>query len=133
MPARKKNKTRLVNLLPKEDFDRTTLGRILKWALTSFRYIVIVVEFVVIIGFLSRFWLDVQISDLDEEIQQKSALISARSSFEKEFRKVQKKLSLISLITDDSNLVSPILETVVKNLPADTQLTTFSKEKSKIN
>lgn len=126
MPARKK-KNRHINLLPKEDFERTILGRVLRWALTTFRYIVILVELVVILGFLSRFWLDVKISDLDDEIKQKSALISSRSSFEKEFRRTKQKLSLFSTLTDPNLMASTFLKDVVNNLPQDVQLTSFDK------
>ena len=126
MPA---NKHRNINLLPREDFERTTLGRIMKWALTSFRFIVIVVEFVVIGGFLFRFYLDVQISNLDDEIQQKSALISSRSSFEQEFRAIQKRLEIYAQITDEDNKTSPAFLDVTASLPSDTQLLSFTKRR----
>lgn len=117
-----------VNLLPKEDFERTTLGRIMKWALTSFRIIVIVVEFVVIAGFLLRFWLDVQISDLEDEITQKSAYISSQASFEKEFRALQTKITLLKQITAEDNLSLPLFSLVTESLPTDTQLTSFTRK-----
>jgi len=117
-----------INLIPKEDFERTTLGRIMKWALTSFRFIVIVVELIVIGGFLFRFWLDVQINNLDDEINQKSALISSKSSFEKEFRNVQTKLNLFNQITAADNVSLQVFEDVVGSLPVDTQLTSFTRQ-----
>lgn len=120
--------TKHINLIPQEDFERTTLGRIMKWALTSFRFIVIVVEFIVISGFLFRFWLDVQISDLDDEITQKSALISSKSSFEKDFRKVQKKVSIIKEVTAKENLSFPVMQEVVGSLPPDAQIISLVKE-----
>jgi Tfp pilus assembly protein PilN len=100
----------------------------MKWALTSFRFIVIVVELIVIVGFLLRFWLDVQISDLDDEITQKSALISSQVEFEKEFRNIQTKLTLISEITNSENLALTVFEEVVASLPGDIQLTTFTRQ-----
>lgn len=118
----------LVNLLPKDDFERTTLGRIMKWALTSFRFIVIVVEFIVIAGFLLRFWLDVQISDLEDEIAQKSALISSKASFEKEFRAVQAKITLLKEITAEDNVSLSLFRLVTESLPTDTQLTSFTRK-----
>lgn len=117
-----------INLIPKEDFERTTLGRIMKWALTSFRFIVIAVELVVISGFLLRFWLDIQISDLDDEINQKAAFISSKSSFEKEFRTVQQKLDIFSQITAPENVSLKIFEDVSASLPADAQLTSFTRQ-----
>jgi len=119
--------TKHVNLLPQEDFERTTLGRIMKWALTSFRFIVIVVELVVVASFLLRFWLDIQISDLEDEIQQKSALISSKSSFEKEFRKIQNKLLIFNTVTAETNLSLPLVQAVTAGLPSDTQLVEFTR------
>ena len=121
-------KVRHINLLPKEDFERTTLGRIMKWALGSFRFIVIVVEFMVIVGFLFRFYLDVQINNLDDEIQQKAALIDSKSSFEKEFRNTQKKLGFFEKITDPNNLSLASLKEVSGSVPSDIQIETFTKK-----
>jgi Tfp pilus assembly protein PilN len=121
---------RQINLIPKEDFERTTLGRIMKWALTTFRFIVIIVEFVVIGGFLFRFYLDVQISNLDDEIQQKSALISSKSSFEKEFRSTQARIGIYKQISSDSNKSLPSFEQIAQSLPSDTQLVSFTRQKN---
>lgn len=125
MPAKKSHR---INLLPKEDFEKTTLGRIMKWALTSFRFIVIVVELIVIGGFLFRFYLDVKISNLDDEIQQKSALISSRSSFEQEFRKLQEKLGIYKQITIPENMTLPSVEDIANSLPVDTKLISLMRE-----
>ncbi len=124
------NKRSFINLLPKEDFERTTLGRVVKWALTSFRFIVIVVELVVIAGFLFRFWLDIEISNLDDEITQKSALIASKFEFEKEFRTVQKKIAIYKSITDSANQTLPVFQKISDNLPIDAQLVSFTKEGS---
>lgn len=126
MPAKKQNK-RNINLLPKEDFDKTTLGRILKWSLTTFRFIVIMVEFVVIAGFLSRFWLDVKIGDLDSEIQDKSSVIAAQYPFEQNYRKLQAKLAAVAKITSDKNSILPLVDTIAQNIPVDIQLSNLTK------
>ncbi|KKR69678.1 MAG: hypothetical protein UU12_C0039G0005 [Candidatus Woesebacteria bacterium GW2011_GWA2_40_7b] len=93
-------KTKTINLLPQEEFDVSTLGRILKWAMGTFRIIVIVTEMIVMTAFLSRFWLDAQNSDLNDAIAIKTAQISAQSDFEKQFRILQHKLSIFKTLTD---------------------------------
>lgn len=105
----------------------------MKWALTSFRFIVIVVEFIVISGFLFRFWLDVRISNLDDEITQKSALISSKSTFERDFRSVQKKASIIKTITAQENLSFPVLQNVIGSLPADAQIISVTRQGTKVD
>lgn len=99
MSARKKKNQ--INLLPQEEFAASTLGRILAWLLSTFRIIVIVTEMIVMIAFLSRFWLDAQSSDLNDLIKQKRAIITSSSDVEKEFRDVQKKLEIFSALAKE--------------------------------
>lgn len=135
MPAFQSSKKvkKHINLLPREDFDRTTLGRILKWSLTTFRYIVIFVELIVVAGFLSRFYFDVRISDLNDEIKQQAAVVSNRQADEMEFRKAQLKLSVLSTISDDSNSIQPIIQKVASNMPRATRLNSLTKEGNQIS
>lgn len=87
-------KNKFINLLPQEEFEASTLGRILHWAMTSFRYIVIVTEMIVMGAFLSRFYLDAKNSDLNDLLQIKTAQIAAQSDFEKSFRTLQSQLQI---------------------------------------
>ncbi|MFC1649408.1 PilN domain-containing protein [Patescibacteria group bacterium] len=111
-----------INLLPREGFDSTVQGRIMAWALSSFRIIVIVTEIVVMIAFISRFFLDAQNADLTEEIQKKTSLISANQSFEKEFKTTQEKLSLYKDATSVRSVPTEVIDAVVKSLPSDISL-----------
>src|SRR3989304_6667942 len=108
MAARKKS-THQINLLPQEQFAASTSGRILAWALSTFRIIVIITELVVILAFLSRFFLDAQNADLSEQIEQKSGIVAASSDFEKTFRQTQKKLEIFSVLTDQEKLATGVL------------------------
>lgn len=96
MPAKKELK---INLLPQKEFERSTVGRILKWAVSSFRIIVIVTEMIVMGAFLSRFWLDAQNSDLNEEISQKKAVITSFAKTESKFRTFQKQIEIFTQIS----------------------------------
>ena len=60
-----------INLLGQEDLKHTPQGRILNWALTYGRDIMIGTEIVVLLAFISRFSLDRKLTDLKEEISQK--------------------------------------------------------------
>ncbi len=92
-------KNKFINLLPQEEFESSALGRVLRWAMGSFRIIVIATEMIVMAAFLSRFWLDAQNSDLADSIKVASAQIQVQSEFEKEFRGLQTKLSVFKQIT----------------------------------
>lgn len=69
--------TSAVNLLPHERFEFSRLGRLLMWALSTGRMVVVVTELVVIGAFLSRFWFDRQLSDLRQVRMQRTASVLA--------------------------------------------------------
>jgi len=117
MAARKKSAQ--INLLPQEQFAASTTGRVLKWALSTFRIIVIATELVVILAFLSRFILDAQNADLSEEIEQKQATIVSSSDFENTFRQTQKKLLIFSQLTSGKKQASDILSKISSSIPPD--------------
>lgn len=79
-----------INLAPKDPFFRTPLGKILKWALSVGRYIVIFTEIIVIISFVSRFTLDRQITDLNNTINQKQSVIESFGDLEANVRSTQR-------------------------------------------
>jgi len=120
-------KNKFINLLPQEEFETTTVGRTLRWAMTSFRVIVIVTETFVMGGFLSRFWLDQQRGDLDDLIKTKSAQISAQSEFEKDFRGIQRKLAIVKGITDLPKS-STHVGAIASKIPPDVVLSSISLE-----
>lgn len=110
-------KNKAINLLPQEEFDASTTGRVLKWATGTFRVIVIVTEMVVMSAFLSRFWLDAQNSDLNNAIKIKSSQIQAQSGLENQFRTIQSKLSIFNQIATSNN-DSKLLDEVITKVPS---------------
>lgn len=113
-----------INLLPQEEFEASTLGRTLRWAMGSFRIIVIVTEMVVMAAFLSRFWLDAQNSDLSDSIKSSGNQIAAQGDFEKEFRGVQQKLSIFKQITGQPT-ASGKVELIAAKTPPDLVLSSI--------
>mgnify|MGYP001609810692 CR=1 FL=1 len=118
-------KKKLINLLPQEEFEASTLGRLLRWAMTSFRYIVIITEMVVMGAFLSRFWLDAQNSDLNDQLQIKTAQIKAQSDFEKSFRTLQAKLQIFKDLSKEKKPSDTIAKIVAK-VPGEVSLQSIS-------
>jgi Tfp pilus assembly protein PilN len=125
MAAQKVSK--LINLLPQEEFVNSTFGRVFTWAMSSFRIIVIAIEMVVMVAFLSRFWLDARNVDLNDLIKQKSAVIASQSEFEQEFRDLQKRIKVFSGITGIEKLPSQYLNTLVSYMPNDIRLDSISQ------
>lgn len=128
----KKTKIQEINLLPQEEFEASTIGRVLKWLLSTFRYIVISTEMVVMVAFLSRFWLDSRSADLTDAINQKKSIISSYSTFESNFRSVQQKLVTFNKFASTSQKASTLLQDISSRLPADVILTEITISDAKI-
>jgi Tfp pilus assembly protein PilN len=88
-----------INLIGDSEMDHTPLGRIVSWAVTYGRYIMIGTEIVVLLAFISRFSLDRKLTDLKEEISQKQDIIEANTSFENDVRLLQSKLAAIKTLS----------------------------------
>lgn len=84
-----------IDLIPKDEFEKGVLGRIVKWALTAGRSIVILTEFVVILAFLARFKLDRDLNDLSEKITQKQYLVENFVEVEDQMRDIQLRLDRV--------------------------------------
>lgn len=125
MAAKKKKRKDKINLLPTEIFQSSVLGRVLKWALTSFRVMVIVCELVVMAAFLSRFWLDARNSDLNEEINVAKAQVSAYKEIENKTRDLQKRLLIAKELYSDKKMTDMVTE-INRFIPPDVFLNSVS-------
>lgn len=123
MPMSAQKKESSINLLPEQELSGTTRGRLLLWVLSTFRAIVIVTEIIVMIAFVSRFWLDAQNTDLSEEIDAKKKALEATTAFEGEFRKIQNKLLIYGEVTKADIDNGGLLRKLTNYLPPDAVLT----------
>ena len=126
MAAQQKIKNEGINLLPKKGFYTTLAGRILTWILSTFRGIVIFTEIIVMIAFLSRFWLDAKNSDLSDEIDQKQAVIISTLDFEKEYIITQNKLKVFENVLAGEIHASNILKNITESVPNGISLTSLN-------
>jgi len=115
-----------IEFLPQEDWEKGTFGKILKWALTVGRHIVIFTELIVILAFLSRFKLDRDLTDLGEEIKQKQAIVEASAQFEKEFRFLGKQLQTIESLRKNQLGAEEVLSELAALIPVDVYLADFN-------
>lgn len=115
MPAKQIN----INLLGTADLEHTPWGRIVIWATSYGRYIMITTEIVVLMAFISRFSLDRRLTDLTEEITQKQTIIQANSSFEKEINTLQTNITSVKLLLKDQDKPANIVTLFENVLPAD--------------
>lgn len=129
MPANKKS----INLLPEDEFEASFVGKLLKWALTIGRYIVIGTELVVIGSFLARFSLDRQVTDLNEAIAQKQAVLNSYGDLEKQARSIQSRLTLIADLTGRQLKVASLIQEIQRFTPVNTVYTRMVLGQQKID
>jgi Tfp pilus assembly protein PilN len=121
-----------VNLLPKDPFLNTPLGKLLQWALSVGRYLVIFTELVVIVSFASRFTIDRQITDLNTAILQKQIIIQSYGDLEQNVRSAQKKIDSYLQIEQQENVtdIFPVLTAVT---PPDVTLSDLEMRPGRVN
>jgi len=95
-----------INLAPKDPFFETPLGKILRWALSVGRYIVIFTEIIVIISFVSRFTLDRQITDLNNSINQKKNVVESFGELENTIRNTQKVIEQYKQVEQTTEILT---------------------------
>lgn len=85
-----------INLLPKDSFEFSGVGKVLKWTTTVGRILVVMTEFVVILAFASRFYFDKKLNDLSDTIDAKIEVIKGYSDVETQTRDVLSRQVYIS-------------------------------------
>jgi Tfp pilus assembly protein PilN len=121
-----------INLLPREDFERRALGKFLKWILSYGRYIIIVVELVVFLVFFSRFIYDQKLSDLNERIEQKQAIVASAAAFENKIRTIHKRIEQVKTLDQERTIYLKVLDTLKLIVPVDMVLTSLDFKEEKI-
>ena len=121
-----------INLLPQEDFEKQPLGKFILWAVSIGRWVVIIVDIIVICAFLSRFKLDQDKANIDEKIKVKQGIIQSLQTTEKEFRSLQQRLTEIKNLQAKQANVVPLVSTIARVLPADVILSNFSYQEGEV-
>jgi Tfp pilus assembly protein PilN len=120
-----------INLLPKDPFLSTPIGKFLQWALSVGRYLVIFTELIVIVSFASRFTLDRKVTDLNSAILQKKIIIESYGELEKQVRDVQRKIISYAQIEQQQNLAD-IFPALSEITPQDVILTQLEIQPSSV-
>ena len=115
-----------INLLDQPEFESSSVGKLLTWAITYGRYIMIGTEIIVLLAFISRFSLDRSLTDLREEIAQKQIILQANESFESDFSQLQLSLTKIRGLLNTESKPIDMFYQISALLPADVTLSSFS-------
>jgi Tfp pilus assembly protein PilN len=120
-----------INLIPKDPFFDSTVGRILQWALSAGRYIVIFTELVVIVSFAARFTLDREITDLNSDIHSYAQIIEQDEVFEQEFVSIQDRLTDLKSIDTESDIIG-IFQDLTRVTPQDIDIQQLAISPTKV-
>lgn len=121
-----------INLVPRDPFFDTILGKTLRWALSVGRYIVIFTELMVILSFVARFTLDRQLTNLNDSIHQKEVTIKSYGDLEEKVRLIQAKSDQYQQIEQQTNIID-IFPALTKVAPRDIQLDELTIKPTKIS
>lgn len=140
MPATKIPKLSIhLDLLHPQSNPEKITSRLLRWLLSSGRYIFIFVEGLVLIAFLSRFKLDGDLAEKKDTIEQLVPYIQSLKQYEIAARDLQLKLSSINSLVSQQPDYSQILKTVASKTPTGVKISSLnltkdiSKSKVQIN
>ncbi len=122
----------LINLLGNDELSSSPYARVVSWALTYGRYIMIGTEIVVLLAFLSRFSLDRKLTDLREEIEQKQVVINVNQELETDIRFLQDHIVKIKSLMYHQAQTFNHLSLVTKYIPPDVTITSFDATKEKV-
>ena len=121
MTAQNQKRIISVNLISQDEFSQNAIGKVMLWALSIGRYIVVFTELIVIMSFLSRFKLDRELTDLNEAINRQKAIILSYGNLESDFRYAQSQLALVR---ENQSGISPtdVLTLLSQTTPTDVKV-----------
>ncbi len=125
------NKPTSINLLRNEQI--SVLDKVINWALTVGRLLVILTELIALSSFLYRFSLDRQLIDLHSKIKQEQAIVAILKNNEDKYRNLQDRLSLASNFSKSRSSIPKIFQDVIKFAPPDMTFNSFTLNKNGIN
>lgn len=107
--------------------------RVIAFALTIGRVLVIVTEAIALGAFLFRFGLDRQLVDLHDRIKQEQAIVDLLKNNEATYRNLQDRLTLESNLATVSNKSVTLYQDIYRMIPSDMVLTTLSLSDTNIH
>lgn len=111
-----------INLLIHKGEQVKLYVKLIRWLLSSGRFIVVLVELVVIGAFVMRYKLDADLIDLQEKINDQIPYIKSLQEDEIQIRKLQFQLSTIKQTRNDSQIYAFALTELATKTPKNIKL-----------
>lgn len=119
-----------LDLLKPQSSPEKLLSKLLRWLLSTGRYIFIFVEALVLIVFISRFKLDEDLESKKEAIEQQIPYIESLRPVEILIRETQLKLSTISSFSKNNADYSQVLKEIADQTPNGVKIISINLEKT---
>lgn len=123
MPKSKSPLTIKLNLLKPQSNPEKIAVKLIRWLLSSGRFIFVVVNAIVLIAFGTRFKLDADLAAKKEAIEQQIPYIESLKLYEILIRETQLKLATIDNIKKNSLDWPQILKKIAEQTPLDVKIT----------
>lgn len=119
-----------LDLLKPQSNPEKLLVKLIRWLLSTGRYLLIFVEALVLIAFISRFKLDGDLASKKETIEQQISYIESLKNYEILIRQTQLKLSTIAAAKTNSADYPTILKKIAGQTPTGVKLTSLNLGKN---
>lgn len=121
MPPKKE-----ISLLPEENNPQSFSNRFIRWLTTAGRFVIVFTELIVIMAFVSRFWLDRKNADLSETIRQQTSILESTKDFENEYLVLQQRLSFVKNFYQKPPDYAPKIQSLIESSPPGIVYNRFS-------
>lgn len=131
MAAQQKQLVFKINLLIQKGVQTKLYIKLLRWLLSSGRFIVVIVELVVITAFVARYKLDADLANLQEKIQEQVPYLKSLEKDEKAVRLVQFQLSSIRQARADNPRYDLLITKISSLTPQNIRLSSIVLDHTK--
>ncbi len=120
-----------INLFKRQDAKFKLDAHFISWLVTSGRYVIILVEIVVIGAFLLRFKLDSDLASINHEINDSAIpYLKSLQKDEKEIRQTQLQLTTIRAVRAQNPAYPEVVSLIAKSLPTTIKLSKLTFDKT---
>lgn len=118
-----------LDLLRPQSNPEKILIKLIRWLLSTGRFIFVFVEALVLIAFIARFKLDADLADKKEAIEQQIPYIDSLKPYEILIRQTQFKLSTIATFRKNNADYGQILKSIADQTPSGVRIINLNLEK----
>jgi hypothetical protein len=130
MPKKESPKLRIhLDLLHPQSNPEKIPVKLMRWLLSTGRYILIFVEAIVLLAFIARFKFDTDLAEKKDQIEQQLPYIQSLKPYEVLIKETQLKLTTIAGVKSDQADYPLIFEKIANQTPLGVRLNTINLEK----